>query len=85
MGITQYSYGLESQGSVTGRGKRFFSTASRSTLGPTQPPVQWVPGALSLGVKRPGLEADHSPPSSTKFKNGGAISPLLHISSCHSA
>jgi len=26
-------------------------------LGPTQPPIQWVLGALSLGVKRPGHEA----------------------------
>jgi hypothetical protein len=24
--------------------------------------IQWVPGALSLGIKWPGLEADHSPP-----------------------
>jgi hypothetical protein len=30
-------------------------------LGPTQSPIQWVQGALSLGVKRPGREAD--PPS----------------------
>jgi hypothetical protein len=37
-------------------------------LGPTQPPIQWVPGALSLGVKRPGREADHSPPSSAEVK-----------------
>jgi len=22
--------------------------------GPTQPPIQWVPGTLSLGVKQPG-------------------------------
>jgi hypothetical protein len=35
----------------------------------TQPPIQWVPGALSLGVKRSGREADHSPPSSAKVKN----------------
>jgi hypothetical protein len=33
--------------------------------GSTQPPVQWVPGVLSPGVKaRPGRDADHSPPSS---------------------
>jgi hypothetical protein len=39
---------------------------SRTDLGPTQPPIQWVPGALSLGVKRPGGEADYSPPSSAE-------------------
>jgi hypothetical protein len=32
---------------------------SRLAVGPTQPPIQWIPGALSLGVKRPGREADH--------------------------
>jgi hypothetical protein len=47
----------------------FFTTASRTALGPTQPPIQWVPGALSLGVKRPVREADHSPPSSAEVKN----------------
>jgi hypothetical protein len=30
--------------------------------------IQWVPGALSLGVKGPGREADHSPPSSAEVK-----------------
>jgi hypothetical protein len=34
-----------------------------------QRPIQWVTGALSLGIKRPGREADHSPPSSAKVKN----------------
>jgi hypothetical protein len=35
-----------------------FSTTSRPVLGPTQPPIQCVPGALSPGVKRSGLEAE---------------------------
>jgi hypothetical protein len=26
-----------------------FTTASRTALGTTQPPIQWVPGALSMG------------------------------------
>jgi len=30
--------------------------------------IQWVTGALSLGVKQPGREADHSPPSSAEVK-----------------
>jgi hypothetical protein len=34
----------------------------------TQPPIQWEPEALSLGVKRPGRETDHSPPSSAEVK-----------------
>jgi len=34
----------------------------------SQPPIQWVPGALSLGVERQGREADHSPPSSAEIK-----------------
>jgi hypothetical protein len=29
----------------------------------------WDPGALSRGVRRPGREADHSPPSSVDVKN----------------
>jgi hypothetical protein len=36
------------------QGQRIFplSSLSRQPLGPTQPPVQWVPGVLSPGVKR---------------------------------
>jgi len=45
-----------------------FTTASRTALDPTQPPIQWVRGAISLGVKRPWCEADLSPPSSAEVK-----------------
>jgi len=45
------------------------STVSRTVLGPIQPPIHWVPGALSLAVKRPRREADHSLPSSARVKN----------------
>jgi hypothetical protein len=43
------------RGSIPGRGLRIilFSTASRPALVSTQPPFQWVLGALSLGVKWP--------------------------------
>jgi hypothetical protein len=37
---------------------------------PTQPLIQWVPGAPSPEVKRPGREADHSPPYNAEVKNG---------------
>jgi hypothetical protein len=53
--------GFDSQ---QGQGIFFFTAMSRMALGPTQPPIQWVPGAVSLGVKWPGCEADHSLPSS---------------------
>jgi hypothetical protein len=45
-----------------------FDTMSRTAPGPARPPIRWVPGALSLEVKRPGREADHLPPSSGEFK-----------------
>jgi hypothetical protein len=52
------------------RGMRIFlfTTTPRTDLGPTQPPTQWVPGAVSLGVKRPVREADHSPQSGVEVK-----------------
>jgi hypothetical protein len=39
---------------ILDRGKRIFTltSVSRPALGPTQPPVQWVPAVLSPGVKR---------------------------------
>jgi hypothetical protein len=46
-----------------------FVTASRLSLGPTQPLIQRVPGALSPGTKRPGRETGSSPPDSAAIKN----------------
>jgi hypothetical protein len=70
---TPLGYGLDRRGSRVlfplGLGIFLFTTASRTALEPTQPPIQWVPRALSLGLKRQGSEADHSPPSSAEVKN----------------
>jgi hypothetical protein len=57
--------GLDSR---RGLGVSLFTIVSRMALGPTQPPNDWVQGDLSLGVKQPRREADHSPPSSTEAK-----------------
>jgi hypothetical protein len=58
------SYRLDDRGfessSSPGRVKNFLFS--------TQPPTQRVPGALSPELKRPGSEADHSPPASAEVK-----------------
>jgi hypothetical protein len=68
---TETGYGLDDLG-VEIRvpvGSRIFSTSSIPVLGPTQPPIQCVPGALKPKIKLPGREADHSPPTSAEVKN----------------
>jgi hypothetical protein len=48
-------YGLDGRGSIAGRVKSFlFVIASVWTQGPTQPPIQWVPAAISPGDKAAG-------------------------------
>jgi hypothetical protein len=58
-----------------------FTTASRTALWPTELPIQWVPGALSLGIKRPKHEADHSSPSSAEVRNAGSYTstPAIYL------
>jgi len=60
--------------SFRGLGIFFFTTESRTA------PIQWIPGVLSLEVKLPGHEADHSPPSSIMHV---AIPPLPNTPSWH--
>jgi hypothetical protein len=63
-------YGLDHRGfeSRQGLGLFLLTSASRPSLGSTQHPIQWVTGALSLGIKRLGREAHHSHPSSAEVK-----------------
>jgi hypothetical protein len=65
-------YWLDGRGWISGRGKRFSS-------------IQWVLGALSMGIKRLGREADPSPPSCEDVKNGGAVPSFLHTYSWRAA
>jgi hypothetical protein len=73
--------GLDDQGSNPGGSWEFFTvTLSKPALGPTQPPIQWIPGALSLGVKWLGHGADHSPPSGVEVKE--CMELYLHSQMC---
>jgi hypothetical protein len=65
-----------SVGIAMGYGQDIFLYSSVQTgpaLGPTKPPVQWVPGSLSPGAKRPGREAGHSPLPNAEIEYGGVI------------
>ena len=59
-------YGLDGPG-IESRWGRDFPHPSRPALGPTQPPIQRVPG-ISRGVKRPGRGFNHQPPSGVEVK-----------------
>jgi len=51
-------------------------------LGPTQLPTQGVTGALSLGVKLLGHEADYPYPSSAEFMELYLHSPCIFVAWC---
>jgi hypothetical protein len=74
-GLDERGVGLPSPGWV----KNFpFTTSCRLALGPTQPPIQGVPGDVYPGVKRQKREADHSTPASAEVKKNGFIHSLSH-------
>jgi hypothetical protein len=61
-------YGLDGS-SIASQWGRNFPHLSRLAVGPTQPPVQCVPG-FHGGKNRPGRDADPSPPSSVVVMRG---------------
>jgi hypothetical protein len=61
------------------------TTAPRPALGHTQPPIQWVPGALSMGVKRPGLELTTHLHLVPRLRMCEAMSPLPNTPSWRDA
>ena len=81
-------YGLDDPG-IESLWGRDFPHLSRPALGPTQPPVQWVPG-LSRGKERPGRDADPSPLLVPWSRKGRAIAllplwavgPVQNLSEC---
>jgi hypothetical protein len=83
--LNPYSEGLRARrprfDSPQAQGIFPFSTASRTALTPTEPPIQWAPVIISPGIKRRVREVDHSSPSSVEFKNGGATPSLSPPSS----
>jgi len=65
-------YGLDGP-EIESRWRRDFPHPSRPALGPTQPPIKWVPSlslslSLSPGLKRPGCGVDYPHASSVEVK-----------------
>jgi hypothetical protein len=62
-----------------------FLHAIQTSFGTHLAPIKLVPGALSPGVKRPGHEADQSPPTSARSRKRGFIHPLPYMCLWHGA
>jgi hypothetical protein len=77
--VTRLRAGRPAFDSQQGQQFFLFATASRRALGPTQPPVQEVSRFLSPEVKRPGRQADHSPPSSASFEVFTAVEIQVEV------
>jgi hypothetical protein len=74
--LQRLCYGLDDRHSILGGG-----SGGIPAQGPTQRPIKWALGVLSPRVKRPGHEADHSPPSSAEVNNAMSCisTPLVSL------
>jgi hypothetical protein len=66
--VMMTGFGLDDRRSIS------ITTVSRPAQRPAQPPMEWVPGAFSPGVKRLEREADYLYPYSANVKNGAIVS-----------
>jgi hypothetical protein len=53
--------------------------SAKIALGSTQPSIQLIPRGCSVGVKRQGREADHSPPSRAECNSSEATPLSLNV------
>jgi hypothetical protein len=76
--VSRYTNWLRAGVSIPGMGREFFFSSPRPDLlwGPPNLLSDVYRGAISPGIKRPGREANHSPSSSTEFKNAWSYTSI---------
>jgi len=74
------AYGMDDLGLIPCRaGIYLFATASKPAVLLTHPPIQWAPGAVYVGIERPGRETDVLPPYSAEIKTACSYTATLRI------
>ena len=68
--VTRLRAGRSGVRILVGHETYLYSETSGPVLGPIQLPIQWMPAACSVGVRRSVSEVDDSPPRNVEFKNG---------------
>lgn len=63
----------------------FFPPEARPSLGPTQPLILWMHGAVSLAVMQPGCVLTTDLHLVLRLRMHGAIPPVFHMSSWRGA